>query len=663
MNDFFHFLKKLNNNFAAKVFIYLMAVILLLSGALNYIYLLEQQRSLRTEVVRGGSLLAEMISETVRLGVFSENINGIRSSVQVAFRSHGVMGVCVYNRQGDLLVAVFDDHFPDQKQRCLESRTTPGLPGVSVNTGAFFHDDQENGIMEFWSPIVISGPNASEDAIYFDMKREGQGIRRELIGYTRIVMAKEPLHQQMRGVITKTLVIFASILFLGGLLTLFIAREVTGPLNRLVSSIKGYGINVAGTDQLGTLAGTFDSLVNQLENSFATVNDLKKGLEEKVAELESEVAVRREVEAALRESEQTARALLNIPENSAVLLDVRGRVLDANQPMADRLSMDRGALGSRILWDLLPAEDILAQKRGEIDEAVAQGRPLRFEGGHDGCYFDYIILPISGDSSRTGRIAILARDITRRFVAEKNRQDLEVRALTQAKLASLGQISAGIAHEINQPLSYIKVIYESTLRDIELGQLDQEELVEDFTEALRQVGRIALLTDQLRNFGRPDTDQFEPVFLPAALDRTMILMGELIRSRNILLHRRIDDALGLVNGNMNKLEQVFINLLQNSVDALEPENGGEVTVAMTMERDNRITIRISDSGPGVPPEIRGMIFEPFFTTKEVGKGTGLGLPIVYGIIKEHGGAISYESTAAGKGCFSITLPGAICEGE
>ena len=147
-----------------------------------------------------------------------------------------------------------------------------------------------------------------------------------------------------------------------------------------------------------------------------------------------------------------------------------------------------------------------------------------------------------------GRIGV-ARDITRRRQEEAKRKEIEVKALTQDKLASLGEIATGIAHEINQPLSYIKIILQSTLNDISKEKLDTEELTDDFQESLRQVGKISNIISHLRTFGRSDVTSFGPVSLSKVLNDTLILMKERLRIKNISMNIEISDAHPMVNGN------------------------------------------------------------------------------------------------------------------
>jgi PAS domain S-box-containing protein len=253
-----------------------------------------------------------------------------------------------------------------------------------------------------------------------------------------------------------------------------------------------------------------------------------------------------------------------------------------------------------------------------------------------------------------GRIGV-ARDITRRYEEEAKRQEMAMRALAQDKLASLGEIATGVAHEINQPLSYIKIILQSTLQDLLKEKLDTEELTEDFQESLRQIGKISNIISHLRTFGRSDVTSFGPVSLSAVLNDTLILMKERLRINNISMDINISDSFPMLHGNHIKLEQVFLNLIQNSMDALKEQGKGEIT--MSAESKNGYAwINFSDTGEGIDAELQEKIFEPFFTTKEAGKGTGIGLSIVHGIILEHQGTISFASEGKNGATFKIKLP-------
>jgi C4-dicarboxylate-specific signal transduction histidine kinase len=251
----------------------------------------------------------------------------------------------------------------------------------------------------------------------------------------------------------------------------------------------------------------------------------------------------------------------------------------------------------------------------------------------------------------------LAADLALQQQLELQRREAEVKMLSQAKLASLGEIATGIAHEINQPLTYIQIILQATGRDIEQGTLDLNELAADLQESTRQVGRITRIIEHLRTFGRVDSAELTDLSLPSILNNTLILYREILRINSIHLEMRAEADLPLIYGDATQLEQVFINLLQNAIDAVSGTENPTIEVCFS-HRNGTVVTTFSDTGCGLSKEVATKIFEPFFTTKPIGKGTGLGLSIVYGIIADHNGTIECQSNA-GQGCrFVITLPAA-----
>jgi len=255
----------------------------------------------------------------------------------------------------------------------------------------------------------------------------------------------------------------------------------------------------------------------------------------------------------------------------------------------------------------------------------------------------------------------LADEINERKSAEQAQRALEVKALAQSKLATLGQVAAGLAHEINQPLTYISTINQVILEGINLKDLDVGRAAERLEESNKQIGRITKIVQHLRTFGRADETEMTPVDLQTILDDTLLLLGERLRLNNILLERQTEKGLSSVIGSSSQLEQVFINFFQNSIDSLsEYTFEKRITVRIRNSLDHSsVLIEFSDNGPGIPPEHLDRLFEPFFTTKLVGQGTGLGLSIVYGIIQEHGGTITCASEQGLETTFVVTLPAEI----
>ncbi|QWR76474.1 PAS domain-containing sensor histidine kinase [Candidatus Magnetomonas plexicatena] len=273
-------------------------------------------------------------------------------------------------------------------------------------------------------------------------------------------------------------------------------------------------------------------------------------------------------------------------------------------------------------------------------------------------------IPVLVNLSRLGKkneeTIIVVHDMRDIKKLEEETQRIQLKMLSASKMATLGEIATGIAHEINQPLTYISSFIQGLLLDIRKQRLDEKEVQKDAGTAYKQVGRIVDIIQHLRTFGRRDDLELTPVNIETVLNNTMLLIGERIRLKNIKLQRTLEkNELPCVPGSANQLEQVFINLLQNAMDAFPKGTANptiKVNVSLSSEKRKWVVIKISDNASGIDPENLDKIFEPFFTTKEVGKGTGLGLSIVYGIISEHNGTIACESVKNKGTVFTIKIP-------
>jgi two-component system NtrC family sensor kinase len=226
---------------------------------------------------------------------------------------------------------------------------------------------------------------------------------------------------------------------------------------------------------------------------------------------------------------------------------------------------------------------------------------------------------------------------------------LENHLLQAEKLSSLGLMAAGVAHEVNTPLTGISSFTQMLVQEVPETHPHHNMLKK--IEA--QCFRASEIVNNLLNFARVQTDEFKDVDINRVLVESLNLLEHQFRKKLVQVERRLDTSLPPVWGNEGRLMQVFINILLNSWDAVAPQ--GRITVGTRWD-DNTILVRIEDDGQGIPPEVIQKIYDPFFTTKEIGRGTGLGLSVSYGIIQEHSGRIFVESRPGEGTVFTIKLP-------
>jgi C4-dicarboxylate-specific signal transduction histidine kinase len=242
---------------------------------------------------------------------------------------------------------------------------------------------------------------------------------------------------------------------------------------------------------------------------------------------------------------------------------------------------------------------------------------------------------------------------------EQELRDKQEQLVQAAKLATLGELTTGVAHELNNPLNNIGLFVGNVIDRVMLGELDSEAVVADLEKAMEQVRKATEIISHLRTFGRAAPISLEPVDVDDVIARALSLMQEQLRLRGIRVELDLCSDQLIVLGNPIQLEQVFINLLTNARDALAEAPQRAIRIATTLAAKDRVKVSFSDTGPGIPAGLEQRIFDPFFTTKEVGMGTGLGLSITYGIVKEHGGQIGVVARPEEGAHFELTLPAAL----
>jgi two-component system NtrC family sensor kinase len=231
---------------------------------------------------------------------------------------------------------------------------------------------------------------------------------------------------------------------------------------------------------------------------------------------------------------------------------------------------------------------------------------------------------------------------------EVNQEDL----LQARKIAALGTFTAGIAHELNNPINNIALTAESVVEQYN-QRLDAEgrEMLNDI---LSQTERAAEIVKNLLDFSRTERPEFSSLKPGEVLDATLNLVKNQIRMAGLKLRTTVARELPLIRGNLRNLQQIFMNLLLNAIQATP--HGGTIAVSVAAWSPEFVCFQVSDTGSGIPEQIRQQIFEPFFSTKRVGQGTGLGLSVVYSLVKRHGGRIESANREEGGAVFSVYLP-------
>jgi len=403
-----------------------------------------------------------------------------------------------------------------------------------------------------------------------------------------------------------------------------------------------YHKGVQAYDLLQTEAARLKVANQELAETGAQLHDLNRNLEKKVEDRTRD----------LSRSEEKYRHLFSASQDVVFFCDASGAIVDVNEAGLHTLGYAETAIFGHRLTEFMTRPEEFAPYHQQL---VAEGRFKDFDAElrrGDGSLVPLLLsaTAVHGEGGDMIGCEMIGKDLGRL-------KQMMGQLAASEKMASVGQMAAGIAHEINTPLGvilgYTQLLKEEFPRDSEHYQ--SLAVIERQTKASRKI-----VADLLK-FSRQSKGVREPVDLNALLADVVVTCSHNPDYRNLRLSVGYGLELPMVSGDTIKLRQVFINLINNACQAVRGRDDAWVRVSSAYDADaGAVLVDVEDNGPGVPASDRDKVFEPFFTTKPVGEGTGLGLSVSYGIVKEHGGVIELISGTLpdlpGGGHFRVRLP-------
>jgi len=360
-------------------------------------------------------------------------------------------------------------------------------------------------------------------------------------------------------------------------------------------------------------------------------------------------------------SEEKYRTMFDADPNPIIIADRKTlQILDVNETALDCYGYSRDEFLNMSFLDLGHQRDNeLVDGLKEISSNEANSFPKRIHETKDGLPF-YVNVHIRSVQFM-GRDALIAStpDVTENVQKESQ-------LIQASKMATLGTMASGIAHEINQPLNVIQVCSDFFVKMMNKGEkIKDDDLYTMAEEIERNVQRAAKTITHMKDFARQSEVKSDHLDINKPIADVFKILGQQLRVHRIEVELELAEDLPLIIADHNRLEQVFINLVTNARDALDEKEArsgdrewNKVLKIRSYQEDNHVVVTVYDNGTGIPEDIRDKIFEPFFTTKEVGKGTGLGMSISYGIIKDYGGTIEVEGDPDKGTTFKLDFPAA-----
>ncbi|MBW2180433.1 MAG: PAS domain S-box protein, partial [Deltaproteobacteria bacterium] len=380
-----------------------------------------------------------------------------------------------------------------------------------------------------------------------------------------------------------------------------------------------------------------------------------------VLEMNLDITSRIQLEEELEKSERKYHAIFNNIPNPVFVLDMESlEVLDCNESVKIVYGYTKEDIINKSFMELFEDED-KDHYTFKLKTSNTVNQVKHLDKGNKTLFVNIRVSPSEYLNQKV--LLVTTSDITKRLETEQQ-------LIQASKMATLGEMATGVAHELNQPLSVIKTASRFLIKKISKNEKVEDDIFLTMSSKIdSNVDRASKIINHMRQFARKSDMDLEPVDINLVLEKAFEIFSQQLKLRGIEVAWDITDSLPKIMGDPSRLEQVFINFLLNARDAieeLEDKNSHQgyenqqvrekKIYLRTRCEDKIIIVEIEDTGKGIPPGIQNKIFEPFFTTKEVSKGTGLGLSISYGIIKDCGGTIHVKSSEGKGATFIIQFP-------
>jgi two-component system, NtrC family, phosphoglycerate transport system sensor histidine kinase PgtB len=552
--------------------------------------------------------------------------------------------------------------FGDHKAAAASMQAVSAMPeieyaGVSLRDGRVLARVGRAELAPRWEgDAVIQAAGGG----YFRVQAPILGIEGQPQGRLVLVSSMKRLEAQRTAQLREMVVIAIGFVLLGVVVALVLHRTVAAPILRVTQGVRrvaeGWAATdalVASSDEIGELATAFNRMRRQLRETTVSkvyVDDVVDG----IADLVLVVAP----DGTLRSANRAARDLLGLPPAPLGLaladclvspsreeLEIIFRTPSSpSQPRSFELTL-RTADGATVPATALASTvvDRMAGTSSQVLVARDMRETLR-------------LLEAAASAEAERRKADeLARAYRELAEAHGQLKEAQAQLLQSGRLAAVGQMAAGIAHEINNPLSAVLTYAEVFAERLQQAGASLPPSLADADTVLQRIragaARCKSISDNLLSFSRQPDRRRVPVNLARVVDLTLELMQIRLDRSGIKLCREVPERLWVL-GAESSLQQVLTNLVANAMQAMGP--GGTLTIR-ARAGDGKADLEVADTGSGIPPEVMEHIFEPFFTTKPVGQGTGLGLFIVHGLVGELGGNISVDSQPGAGALFRVTL--------
>ncbi|MBT3386863.1 MAG: PAS domain-containing protein [Desulfobacula sp.] len=376
--------------------------------------------------------------------------------------------------------------------------------------------------------------------------------------------------------------------------------------------------------------------------------------------------------------EKEIQTILSGIKDFVLIISPEKEIMETNEAFLKQVGCSRENVIGRKCFEVLKEdtrENSNCQSICPLEEAIKNKKHCRVEltrldSNGEPRHTELTVFPIWEKKGKISKFIEISRDITQRKLSEDllvkkveerthQLKETHERLLHQDKMASLGKLSSSVVHEINNPVAGILNLVMLSKRILKEDGVDQKN-IDQFLQYLElmesETRRISRIVSNLLVFARQSKIELVKFDLNDLIEQTLLLNANLLKLNNIHILEELEYNLPLIQGSEDQIKQVLMNLISNAVESMTNSRKKRMTIkTFSKQNQSSIGLMIKDTGSGIPKNIVSKIFEPFFTTKKKGKGVGLGLSVVYGIIQDHGAKIYVDSNPDEGTCFSITL--------
>lgn len=385
----------------------------------------------------------------------------------------------------------------------------------------------------------------------------------------------------------------------------------------------------------------------------------------------------------LRDRNREIETILNGIRDFICVISPDKEILFANEAFMEKMHFDREDVVGKKCYQVFQKRETLCEPETidcPLENVVRNKRKIekvykRTNKNGDLRYIEVIIFPIWDGGGKILEFIEISRDITERkkqedqttrqlerMVEARTRELRETheKLMHKDKMSSLGKLSASVVHEINNPIAGVLnliLLMKRIMSEDSIGVAETDHFKRYMDLMETETRRIGRIVSNLLAFSRQSRIELEELNVNKLIEKTLFLNSNLLKINGVRVERQFNDSTPTIVASKDQLQQVFMNLVSNAAESMEKTSGGLLTISTDLSSNGMgIIVSFSDTGIGIPIMNQEKLFEPFFTTKKKGKGVGLGLSVVYGIIHEHGGKIRVSSKKNHGALFELELP-------